>query len=101
MPAEITLCLVNDPKIRGLNLKYLGEDIPTDVLAFDATGDIVISTDTAIRNAAIYKTSPVYETYLYVVHGVLHLLGYDDRNPKGRKLMDNKAKTILKNYVHT
>ena len=101
MPGEITLCFVNDAKITELNAKYLKQNLPTDVLAFDVTGDIVISTDTAIRNAALFKTSPVYEMYLYVIHGVLHLLGYDDNNVLGRNLMNNKAKLILKNHVNT
>ena len=86
IPVCVTVCFVNDSAIRKLNLKYLEEDTPTDVLAFSATGDIVISTDTAMRNCLIYKTTPVYETYLYVVHGLLHLSGYEDKTCKGKKL---------------
>ena len=102
---EITLSFVNDRKIKELNLKYLGKNNPTDVIAFDIAGpkarkkifaDIVISTDRAIFNAKIFKTSPLYELYLYVVHGVLHILGYDDKTKKDRLLMRKKEANLLK-----
>ena len=58
--------------------------------------DIVISTDRAISNAKIFKTSPLYELYLYVVHGVLHILGYDDKTKKDRLLMRKREESLLK-----
>jgi len=108
---EITISFVNDQKIKELNSRYLGKNDPTDVLAFDITdialaplrirrsilADIVISTDTAIRNAQIFKTTPVYELYLYVIHGMLHLLGYDDRTKKDKLAMQKKQELLLKN----
>jgi rRNA maturation RNase YbeY len=57
--------------------------------------DIVVSVDMAIHNASLFKTTPLYELCLYVIHGALHLLGYEDRTIKGRKLMQLKAETIL------
>jgi len=86
---EITVSLVSDKLIAGLNAKYLKENSPTDVLSFDLTaspglkarglfGDIIVSVDTALRNSRIYKTSPYHELELYALHGCLHLLGYDD-----------------------
>lgn len=101
---EITLSFVNDQEIKGLNLRYRGQNNPTDVLAFDISrpsdpknifADIVISTDTAIRNACIFKTSKLYELHLYLIHGLLHLLGYDDKTQRQRKIMDEKAAYIL------
>ena len=101
---EITLCFINDSEIRELNLMYLSKNCSTDVIAFDNSldnkegillGDIAVSTDTAIRNARIYKTTPSYEIYLYVIHGVLHLLGYDDKTQKERKIMQSKANHII------
>ncbi|MDP2938259.1 MAG: rRNA maturation RNase YbeY, partial [Candidatus Omnitrophota bacterium] len=85
---EITVCFVNDQRINKLNLKYLGKNNPTAVITFDVAepkckdeifADIVISTDRAIDNADAFGTSPYFELYLYVIHGVLHILGYDDR----------------------
>ncbi|MFH0858666.1 MAG: rRNA maturation RNase YbeY [Candidatus Omnitrophota bacterium] len=99
---QISILLVGDKMIRDLNFKYLDKNRPTDVLAFDLsrgkgdiTCEIVVSTDAAFYNSRIYKTSPVYETYLYVVHGLLHILGFDDRAEIERKFMQKKAEKIL------
>jgi probable rRNA maturation factor len=96
---EITICFVNDKKIKELNLRFLHKNRPTDVLVFDmqASADIVISTDTAVRNARIFKTNRFYELHLYLVHGLLHLLGYDDSNRKQIQLMRRKERE----YVNT
>ncbi len=102
---EITISFVNDRKIKKLNLKYLGKNNPTDVIAFDITepkarekifADIVISTDRAIYNAATFKTTPLFELYLYVIHGVLHILGYDDHNNKDKLIMRKREAGLLK-----
>jgi len=102
---EINVSFVNDPLIRKLNKKYLKKDSPTDVLAFNIGdikektklyADILISADTALRNAKIFKTTPDYELKLYSVHGILHLLGYDDHSLKDKKIIRKKE---LK-YVH-
>ncbi len=81
---------------------YLGKNNPTDVIAFDLSSgkerilsDIAISTDTAIRNSKIFRTTPLYELCLYVIHGVLHILGYDDRTQKERRIMQEKTNNIL------
>lgn len=81
---------------------YLGEYCPTDVIAFDnsaknaeISADIAVSSDTAIRNARLFRTSPLYELHLYVVHGVLHILGYRDNTAGKRKHMQERAESIL------
>jgi probable rRNA maturation factor len=101
-PGEINICFIDDKKIRKLNKKYLKEDYPTDVLSFDISRDkneifaeILISTDAAIRNGRLFCTSTAYELYLYIIHGVLHLLGYDDRNARQRRRMRKKEKELL------
>jgi probable rRNA maturation factor len=88
---------VTDRVISKLNLKFLNKNKPTDVLAFNLEddkrsiiGDIIISADTAKRNAQIYKTTSSYELNLYAIHGCLHLLGYDDNNAKNTKIMRGK-----------
>ena len=107
LSGEMTVCFVNDEKIRQLNLKYSGKNNPTDVMVFDISeskeetlADIVISIDTAIRNAKIFRTHPLYEVYLYVVHGVLHILGYDDKNKKDRLIMHKKEKYICSKILN-
>jgi probable rRNA maturation factor len=100
---EITVCFVNNAKIKRLNKKYFGKSYTTDCLAFeigknlsqDTIADIVISTETAINNAKIFKTTPIYEVYLYAIHGTLHILGYKDKNKKYKKIMDLKSARIL------
>lgn len=99
---QISVLLVDDKRIRELNHKYLNKNYPTDVLAFDLSrgkGDIsceiIVSCDTAFYNSSIYKTTPVYEAYLYVIHGLLHILGYDDQTSGEQKTMQKKAEQIL------
>ncbi len=103
---EITICLVKDNRIKELNLLYMGKCVPTDVLSFDITmpnsryektifADIVVSTDTAVSNAVIFKTAPADEMLLYVIHGVLHILGYNDSTKKERAIMRKKEISIL------
>ena len=96
---EINICFMSDKIIRKLNKKYLKKDSPTDVLAFNMTNpkvrgtlyaDILVSTDTALRNARVFKTTPSYELSLYSVHGLLHLLGYDDHSSRNQKIMRKK-----------
>ena len=98
---EITVCFMDDKQIRELNLLYLGCDSPTDVISFNnsadnekLSADIAISTDTALRNARIFKTKPQDEIYLYVIHGVLHLLGYNDNNKKNKLIMQKKEEFL-------
>jgi probable rRNA maturation factor len=107
---EINLLFVSDKRIIKFNRKYLDKNNPTDVIAFDLSGplypgkifaDIVISVDRAVDNAKIFGTSALFELCLYAAHGVLHILGYDDRTLKQRQNMQKKAEYILKKYVHT
>ena len=103
---EINICFINDALIRKLNKKYLKQDSFTDVLAFNIGNpeekgglyaDILISADTALRNAKIFKTTPSYELKLYSIHGLLHLLGYDDHSLKDQKIIREKELE----YVHS
>jgi probable rRNA maturation factor len=95
IPGEITFLLVDDRLIREFNLLYLGRDCPTDVIAFD-NGDILISTQTALRNARVFKATPQSEVYRYIIHGLLHLLGYDDDNRKNSCRMREKEEYYLR-----
>ena len=98
---EITVCVAGDKEIRKLNKTFLGKDRPTDVIAFNLGGDgrfcadIIVSTETAIANAGEFRTGPHYELTLYVIHGVLHILGYDDKTPTQRKKMHKRELRLL------
>lgn len=94
---EISLALVDDPTIHQLNRQYLNHDYPTDVLSFplDAAagfleGELIVSTETAIENAREHGLTPVDELRLYVIHGALHLAGYDDHDPRDRARMRDR-----------
>ncbi len=86
-PAEVNILITGDPRVRALNQSYRGIDRPTDVLSFTdgdelpdghrLLGDIVISLDTARRQAAAAGLDEVRELEELVLHGVLHLLGWD------------------------
>lgn len=100
--AEFSLYFVNDKLMREYNLKYHKSDYSTDVLSFSLSnsleniiGEIIISVDTAKYHSRIFKTNPIYETYLYVIHGILHILGYDDLTPKDKRIMRKKEKFYL------
>ena len=96
---SISILFVTNSIIRQLNKKFLGRHYATDVLAFE-TGDIVVSVDMAIENAKHFKTDLKRELVLYVIHGLLHLLGYDDHRPKDIALMRQKEIQCLKKVEH-
>jgi probable rRNA maturation factor len=92
--AEIGVAVVDDSTIARVHAEFLGDDSPTDVLSFvlesslgRLEGEIVASADTAIARAPEFHCTPEKELLLYVIHGALHLVGYDDTTPKTRKTM--------------
>jgi probable rRNA maturation factor len=93
--AEISIAVVDDPTMHELNLKYLQHDYATDVLSFrfdededsPVDGEIIVSVDTAEREAKEYGWRTEDELLLYVIHGALHIVGYDDQELEDRKEM--------------
>src|SRR4051812_12865045 len=87
--AAISLAVVDDETIHELNRRHLQHDWPTDVLSFvldddgnHLEGEVVLSADTAAVAAAEHGHSAAEEQLLYVIHGMLHLVGYDDKADK-------------------
>jgi probable rRNA maturation factor len=100
--AEISIAVVGDPTIARVHAEFLGDDSPTDVISFvldsspgNLEGEVVASADTAIARAPEYDWSPAEELLLYVIHGVLHLVGYDDTTPKARKTMQKMERRYI------
>ena len=96
--AELSVLLCDDRMIRALNRDYRRKDRPTDVLAFPlddprVLGDIVISVDTARRQAKRARRTIAAEITMLLAHGLLHLLGFDHRTVAEERRM--KAKTDL------
>jgi len=79
---KIDISFVNEAEIRKLNKKFRKKDKPTDVLSFayneeGVLGDVIISPKIARRNAKLFGTAPKAELKRLVIHGTLHVLGYD------------------------
>ncbi len=94
----VTIVVTTDRAIRALNRQFHATDAATDVLAFPslhAGGDIVISYETARGNARRVGWRIADELELLVVHGILHLLGYDDHSPRARARMWKRQAEIL------
>jgi probable rRNA maturation factor len=112
--AEVSIMLVDDQYIHALNLHYRMMDKPTDVLSFSqiegdeqsvfegvtALGDIVISIDTADRQADSGGRSLDDELEILTIHGMLHLLGYDDSDDDLADIMREREKGILNGLIH-
>lgn len=126
---DVNIVLCDDKFIRALNRKYRGKDSPTDVLSFSQAeegeedlfdnledlertetegsplGDVIISLDTAVRQAKEFKVTEEEEMGRLVIHGMLHLLGFDHETSKeDEKIMMKKQdaylERFLKNYSH-
>jgi len=106
----IEVAFVDDAMIAELHERFLGVAGPTDVITFPhddlpgedgypSLGEIVVSTDTALRQAPEFGCDPVAEAYLYVVHGVLHLLGWDDGEEGAAARMASRQREILEGWL--
>lgn len=84
---EISVVLVSDRRMAELHRRFLGQAGPTDVITFQH-GEIFISTETASRQARQFGNSLAAELRLYLVHGLLHLHGYDDKTARGAAEME-------------
>ena len=121
--AEISIALVDDARIHEINREFLGHDYATDVISFllecesprerspafsksrasapfrgagkSIIGELVVSTETAVTNAAEYGWNPRDELTLYLVHGLLHLCGYDDQSRREQRRMRAREAAIL------
>ena len=99
---DLDIIFLTDREIRRLNKRFKGADRPTDVLSFDLSnapapllGNIFISIDKASENSGIFNTTSEEELTLYIIHGILHLVGYDDETKKDRYRMEKMQKIVL------
>ncbi len=105
--AELSIVFCDDDFIQKLNKDYRGKSEPTDVLSFPIDeenfepeirllGDIVISTETAVRQADSLKHPPMLEIVFLLIHGLLHLHGYDHIQKLQRRRMRDREVTIFR-----
>ena len=99
--AEISVVYIDDRYSRSINKKYLRHDASTDVLAFPLEegetleGEIYVNIDRARRQAREFGVSLANELGRLVIHGTLHLAGYEDRTPRGAGTMRRKEDEAL------
>ena len=98
---DISIIFCSDKKILEVNLEYLQHDYYTDIITFDycegdsLNGDLFISIDSVKENASYYGVEFSEELNRVIVHGILHLIGYDDHSEKDKKLMRQKENYYL------
>jgi len=107
-PADVSIAFVTSKIITDLNRRYFGRGNPTDVIAFPLhdtaggdsayLGEVVVCTDVAADEARTRGIDPIDELYLYVVHGLLHLLAHTDETPAKRTAMNRRARAIVRRF---
>jgi probable rRNA maturation factor len=101
---ELSLAFMTDAELAGLHGQFLGDPAPTDVITFEGdtggatAGEICVSVDAAVRQVGRGQRKLSEEITLYVVHGWLHLAGYDDLNAaakRGMRRAEGRAMRLL------
>jgi probable rRNA maturation factor len=100
--AHVNVAVVDDAAIAKLHEQFLGDPHPTDVLSFvlecsggRLEGEIAVSADTARAAAPLFAVTPEDELLRYVIHGALHLVGFDDAAPRQRAAMRKREQYYL------
>ena len=117
--ADISVAVIDNEQIHELNRRYLSHDYATDVLSFllDETGpetarnaegprgagksiegELIVSSEMASQVAKEYRWSPHDELLLYIVHGLLHLCGYDDLSESEQRIMRQREREVLAHW---
>jgi probable rRNA maturation factor len=91
---DLSVILVSDRRMAELHRRFLGVSGPTDVITFQH-GEIFVSTETARRQARRFGTSLEHELRLYIVHGLLHLHGFDHRDLRGAAQMKRVQEKLV------
>lgn len=100
--ATISLAIVGNEESRQVHARFLGSNQPTDVISFSLgddpsrlEGELVVNSELAAERASQFGWAPEHELLLYIVHGMLHLVGYDDSEPGERDAMFARQREIL------
>jgi rRNA maturation RNase YbeY len=103
--SNLEINFISSDDIKKINKKYLNHDYATDVITFSYSsdkknidGEIIISIDDAQINSRKFKVSFYEEIARLVIHGVLHLLGYDDQITSDKKVMKRMENKLLSNF---
>ena len=104
---SLSILFCDNKQIKKLNRKFLAKNSVTDVIAFsldddfdaDYLGEVVVSVERAVQVSRRYNNTWQQELTLYLIHGILHLLGYSDKTAAKRKQMEKKQNQILTNIL--
>ena len=104
---HVDVAVVSAEQIARVNRRHLAHRGPTDVLSFDLSGDedaglaaqIVVCADLAVREGPKHGHRPQHELLLYVVHGLLHLMGYDDATDAVAAVMRHRQEQLLTDFL--
>jgi probable rRNA maturation factor len=94
---EVEVALVSDKRITEIHRRFMNDPAPTDVITFQH-GEIVISVETAKSQAREFGTSLDHELRLYIVHGLLHLHGFEDKTAAGAAEMKRVQEKIVASF---
>jgi rRNA maturation RNase YbeY len=104
----LSISFINSAKLKDVNKEYLNHDYETDVITFnyskkikDIDGEILISFEEADRNSNKYKVTYGKELCRLVIHGMLHLLNFDDKDTKSKKIMKRMENKLILSYNFT
>ena len=103
---ELVYVFCKDNYLLEKNIQFLNHNTLTDVITFDycegqiINGDILISTERVNENSNIYKVNYLTELHRVMLHGLLHLLGYNDKNEKDTKTMREKENYYLNKFIN-
>jgi rRNA maturation RNase YbeY len=104
----LSISLITSSELRQINKNHLNHDYNTDVISFNYSnvrnnidGEILISFEDAMLNSRIYKVKYGEEILRLVVHGILHLLGYDDNTKKNKVRMKSMENKLINKYNFT
>lgn len=97
---SVCIALSNDANVKALNATYRGKNYPTNVLSFPSSvqgtlGDIVLAAETVLREAREQEISPQHHLQHLIIHGILHLLGYDHETADQAEIMESLEIRIL------
>lgn len=100
-PIEVSVVLSNNRQLQDLNKTFRHKDSPTNVLSFTSEvegelGDIILAYETVMEEAQIANIPPLHHTIHLIIHGFLHLLGYDHEEESDAQQMENMEIRILK-----
>jgi len=108
--AELSIVFIDNKRIQEINKTFLGHNYATDVLSFaynepssknNITGEIIVSVEMATKLAQKRGYSVEGEIALYLIHGLLHLLGYDDKQKRDAKKMHQREGELLSNLNYS